>query len=88
VKGFQCKIINNTGTAVRVKLVAYKHHLDIDVIKKGEEEIPKDDLAEGEWAVVAFDYPSGKILSVSQVTIDESKNIEVTKGGATATPWR
>ncbi|MBI2826995.1 MAG: hypothetical protein HYX69_20150 [Planctomycetia bacterium] len=85
IKAHPCKIVNDAGTAVRVKIVGYHEGATyfIPLLPKGAEVItaPGDELREGERVVIAWDNPTGKILFSASATINEPKILTIDKKG-------
>jgi hypothetical protein len=80
---FKFKVVNDMGTAVRVRLIHFDATFDIDNIAKDAEFLsgPGRGLVKGPRAVIVFDNPSGKILLLGQKEVTEAVTIKIAPTG-------
>ncbi|MEZ6139726.1 MAG: hypothetical protein R3B84_04060 [Zavarzinella sp.] len=68
-----CKIVNNFGTSIRIKLVGFdsKDVYMVDIPQNREFVTPQGNwIAEGERIVGVWDYPGGKLYLTGAVVIN------------------
>ena len=81
-QGVKFKVVNNMGTAVRVRLVHFEATFVVDIAKNAEYlSAPGEFLFKGPRAVVVFDNPTGAILKQGEKDIQSATTITLDPGG-------
>jgi hypothetical protein len=76
------KIVNQMGTAIRVRLVHFETAFAADILKDKELLPVGQFLKKGERAIIVFDHPTGKILLQDKKDITAAVFITLKPTGA------
>jgi len=83
---FKCRLINNTGSEVKVVVTGYDHTTYIPQVIKNGDQFDNQFYA-GDRVIVAYDDFQETVICTKEVMIDKKLKITLKKGTLTAEPW-
>ena len=89
IETFKCKIVNDTGADIRVRVASFHGTFQVD-LKKGQSYMlrPSEYFQRGEKAVVAFDDFKETVVSTSKIEVKGRTLITLTTDKVTYGPLR